>query len=737
MIKNPSQQHYVFAGFRLDPLRRMLLKEGQPVSLNPKAFDVLLTLVERRAEVLSKDDLLSAVWPEQIVEENNLTVHVSALRKALGDQKGSHQFIVTIPGRGYRFIADVKSDDLSDTLVLERHSVTHITVENHEEALEPLSARALQAVATKSRSRTIFAATVGIILVAGASLFAYRYFNGKRAIAAFSQFEIKRQTATGHVLMSVISPDGRYVTFAQSEPEGQSLWLRQIPTGSQTRIIVPQPIEYWGLTFTPDSNYIYATTFEKSQADPVLSKIRVLGDMTERVPVVTNVGVSFSPDGQRMAYAVSSSSAGGSILWTAKADGSDQKFVAMQKDPNYFAMQSNTVAWSPDGETIACVIVENGSNGLEMSVVGYGARDGKAEKLTRGRWNIITGVVWALGGKGLVVTGNTQPGLPSQVWFISPADGQARQITNDLNNYRGVSVGVSGSSLMTVKTENTSSIWTGTLSSQERPDDFRQAFSEVGHIPALAWDGNDKLAYLSSSSGTTELWSIALGQGRAKQLTSDAESVSDFTLSPDGRYFVLVSNRDGSPNLWRIDKNGLGLKQLTSGDGEVRPRFASDGQIIFFQRGFGDVRSSVWRVSINGEDLRQVTAPHQTFPDVSADAKQIIYSYMDRSASNAGQWRLGLANVEDGRQIANFALPESVINRQTRWLPNGEGVIYINTVGGVSNLWLQPINGGNARPLTNFSTLQIETFDISPDGRQVAIVRSQRTSDAVLLIEGS
>ncbi len=128
-----SQNPYLFAEFQLDPLRRVLLKDGRPVALNPKAVELLLALVARRAEVLSKDQLLSEVWPDQIVEENNLTVHISALRKALGEKKGEHQFIVTIPGRGYRFVASVREvseDDLDLTII--EHTSAQIVIEEDE-----------------------------------------------------------------------------------------------------------------------------------------------------------------------------------------------------------------------------------------------------------------------------------------------------------------------------------------------------------------------------------------------------------------------------------------------------------------------------------------------------------------------------------------------------------------------------------------------------------------------------
>ncbi|MBL8551736.1 MAG: winged helix-turn-helix domain-containing protein [Hyphomonadaceae bacterium] len=99
---------YEFGGFRLDAQRRQLLSAaGEPVALTPKAFEALLYLVERQGQLLEKRELLAALWPGLTVEENNLNQCISALRRALGEQPGEHRFIVTTPGRGYRFVADV------------------------------------------------------------------------------------------------------------------------------------------------------------------------------------------------------------------------------------------------------------------------------------------------------------------------------------------------------------------------------------------------------------------------------------------------------------------------------------------------------------------------------------------------------------------------------------------------------------------------------------------------------
>src|SRR5258706_12426437 len=100
---------YEFGPFHVDTVKRFLLREGEVVPLTPKAFDLLLALVENRERVLEKSELMERLWPDSFVEETNLTQNISTLRKALGESPQQHQYLVTVPGRGYRFVADVVS----------------------------------------------------------------------------------------------------------------------------------------------------------------------------------------------------------------------------------------------------------------------------------------------------------------------------------------------------------------------------------------------------------------------------------------------------------------------------------------------------------------------------------------------------------------------------------------------------------------------------------------------------
>ncbi len=103
---------YEFGDFRIDAAKRRLLRrDGSPVPLTPRVFDTLLYLVEHSGEVIERDRLLDAVWPDAVVEENNITQNISTLRRVLGEARDSHRFIVTVPGRGYRFVAEVRATD--------------------------------------------------------------------------------------------------------------------------------------------------------------------------------------------------------------------------------------------------------------------------------------------------------------------------------------------------------------------------------------------------------------------------------------------------------------------------------------------------------------------------------------------------------------------------------------------------------------------------------------------------
>src|SRR5215510_14588504 len=135
-MSNQEKDFYEFGPFRLDPVRRRLLRKGKPVPLTPKAFDTLLELVRQSRKTIEKDDLMREVWPDAVVEENNLNQNISALRKSLGDSRQDSQYIATIPGSGYRFVAEVRRAPFSETEVKVKDDRRTGVVEKRVESTE-------------------------------------------------------------------------------------------------------------------------------------------------------------------------------------------------------------------------------------------------------------------------------------------------------------------------------------------------------------------------------------------------------------------------------------------------------------------------------------------------------------------------------------------------------------------------------------------------------------------------
>lgn len=134
-MSEQKPQIYEFDNFRLDVPNRELLRDGTHVALPAKAFDMLVVLIENGGRLVGKDDLFGRVWPDQIVEESNLTVQVSAIRKALGERKENPHYIATVPGHGYRFTGNLISVEAEEEeLVIERHSMSRLAIETESAA---------------------------------------------------------------------------------------------------------------------------------------------------------------------------------------------------------------------------------------------------------------------------------------------------------------------------------------------------------------------------------------------------------------------------------------------------------------------------------------------------------------------------------------------------------------------------------------------------------------------------
>jgi DNA-binding winged helix-turn-helix (wHTH) protein len=160
-MENTENKVVSFGGFKVDENRRLLLKQGKAVSLNPKTFDLLLVLLKHRGKIVSKNELLETVWENQFVEENNLTVHIAGLRKIFGEKKGENQFIVTVPGKGYKFIADI-GDESNNEIIIENHRFEKIVV---DEEIESNRAGETRLLSPKRKTPALVMFSAGLLIL--------------------------------------------------------------------------------------------------------------------------------------------------------------------------------------------------------------------------------------------------------------------------------------------------------------------------------------------------------------------------------------------------------------------------------------------------------------------------------------------------------------------------------------------------------------------------------------------
>jgi pimeloyl-ACP methyl ester carboxylesterase/DNA-binding winged helix-turn-helix (wHTH) protein len=132
-MNRPANRCYLFDGFRVDVSERLLFRENREVPLTPKVFDTLLVLLENSSHVLTKKELMQQVWPDSFVEENNLAQNISILRKALGEGKEGEQYIQTVPKRGYRFVADVRTNEEEESVMVRERTRARIVVERSDD----------------------------------------------------------------------------------------------------------------------------------------------------------------------------------------------------------------------------------------------------------------------------------------------------------------------------------------------------------------------------------------------------------------------------------------------------------------------------------------------------------------------------------------------------------------------------------------------------------------------------
>jgi Tol biopolymer transport system component/DNA-binding winged helix-turn-helix (wHTH) protein len=714
-LNQQNEASYTFNDFELDPVRRVLLRAGKAVALKPKVFETLLVLVRNSGRVLGKDELMQRVWPDTVVEEVNLAHNISVLRKALGQRSDENRFIITVPGKGYGFVADVartQREPIPATISEYELTRSRVVVEEVTDDLEipetPLTYSGLSdarlaatpekllhetpARRTRRRSSTLLLAASLIVALALAGFLFWRNYqreanNGSSSIL-FAEGHIKQLTTTGMVRWAFLSRDGRFYAYTLTDRDGgkESLWLGQTDGSNEIQLRPPDDVVYNGLAFSPDGKMLHFTVNSGAQSKKGFFRIPVLGGVPERLPLDIHSHFALSPDGRQVTFFRSSGQENGSALVIADIDGTGLRELVALPPERPFGTRAE---WSPDGSSIAFSAVNDSvKESRELFVVRVA--DARVDQLTSLDWIRVANLVWLPDGRGLIIVAIDKSEAVRQLWQVDYPGGNARRFSRDTDGYgTALSISADGNLLAAVQVRRESNIWMAPANDLSRAKQV--TFSSINGLYAyygFDWTPDNRIVFSAGVNRTLAIHSMDANGAQIRQLTSAGFDDQAPNVSADGEFIVFQSNRSGSNEIWRARLDGGDLRLLTAGGGNFGPNIAPDGKWVIYtstRRG----KSLVSRVNVDGGDPAPVTNVESSNPRFSPDGRLIACGY--RAEGGSGE-QLALLKSEDGSPLKLFDVPSSAaFNNGIRWTPDGKALCYRDRVNGI---WRQPIEGG-------------------------------------------
>jgi Tol biopolymer transport system component/DNA-binding winged helix-turn-helix (wHTH) protein len=702
-----SNKIYDFGPFRLDCAERVLLRDGQPVPLTLKAFDVLSLLVENSGHIVEKSELMNRVWAGSFVEEGNLKVTVSMLRKALADNNGSARYIETVPRRGYRFLAQVNSAN-AESIDLVMHELTRETVTIEQE----------QTITSRPRRNFLplwlGAALLILIVMIGGFFWLRSRTQSLPAVRAITP-NISKLATTFNVRDAALSPDGQYVLYVRSDEGIKSIWLGQTSAGHSLQISQLIDADMFGLTFAPDGNSLYYVISGADYPNQTLFKMATTGGLPRQVLTRINSPITFSPDGRRIAYVRRHAAGGNELVIAGAEDGTNERVVARRGREDYFSVDGP--AWSPDGLTIA-LGQRYQTNRPHSRMVSVSIQTGESKALGENAWDDMGHVSWLTDGSGLVFVARAQNSVwTHQVWLLPFPGGEARALTNDVISYvQGLlSVSKDGGSLLAMQMQNNYQLYVA----PDR-DPMHAQKIDMGaagqQFPLFdpAWTPDGRIVHAVVSGESRTLWLMDADGGNRKQITPEGEIARYPSATSDGRHIIYQSTRGGRTDIWRIGVDGSNPKQVTNDGVSYHPHTSPDGKwVAYVSSRTGEER--IWRVPTDGGEAVLLTDKPSDWPRVSPDGTLIACSFSD--GANSARAQLATIPAAGGPPLRTFGLTRTgTFNDGVRWSHDGRSIIFRDYRFGA---WRQPLAGGPSQALHSFEKLKIYDIDWSLDGKRM------------------
>jgi eukaryotic-like serine/threonine-protein kinase len=587
------------------------------------------------------------------------------------------------------------------------------------------SSSAVLQVAGQHKIGTALTAIVLFALVAAAAFGIYSFMSRKNALA-FEHFTVTPITETGKASLAALSPDANYILNVQRDGGQQSLWLRNVPTKSNTQIVPPSDDQYHSLSFSPDGNSIYFSKDEKTEKNVYsLYRAPVLGGNPERIVHDIASGISFSPDRSRIVFIRYKRNEGEGDLIVANADGSGEKILSKQ------TTRLRSPAWSPDGKSIAAtefIADQAGLSALDL----FDASTGEKQTFKKTDM-ILDSPVWLPDQSGILVVASSRESNLNrdQIGIFSYPQGVYRPITNDTNSYPIISLSADGKTIATVQSQ-----YVGTLETAPYESSGAGKPVIISSRPPTSWFGwtPDGKLLVEQENGIFQM--NADGSNRAPVLHDDFPSFGPISCD-HGRYVIFASASRGggnSINIWRADSSGGNLKQITTGTDDEPAMCSPDGKWLVYA-GFDAGKFLAKKVSVAGGPSTQLSEALLTCGcvNISPDGKNIAFQ---TQPTTGGAIIIKILDFETLQKV-------KVIERdpraggEIRYTSDGKTIGYPIRENGLYALWVSPVDGSPGHRVTEFESDRIEDFHWSPDNKTLGLLRTHNDSDVVLLRETS
>jgi serine/threonine protein kinase/dipeptidyl aminopeptidase/acylaminoacyl peptidase len=565
--------------------------------------------------------------------------------------------------------------------------------------------------------RLILSLVISALLIGAFVL--YERINRTTTISPLSM-QISKLTENGGAIAGAISPDGRYAAYVKRGDQ-QSLWVKQIATGSEAQVV--PPAAGWFLdrrpTFSPDGNYIYYThTDPQNENEAILYSIPSLGGPPQRILDDLMTPIAFSPDGKQIAFAhFDSGESRKPQLVIANNDGSHRHVIA---ERDALAVNNSSISWSADGKLIAVSQYLLTKDGLS-SMLLFTPKGDLVKSFSYPF--LLDSIAWLPDSSGMFLQARGRDmNLRAQIKFQPYPSGSVQNVTNDLSEYRSITITADGKALVTVQRQRSMAVYIGSAPAQW-PGDIKMDSMPItpgqGYGDWLVWGADGKLYFTDQELSGFR----ANPDGSQRTRVPDRESEALFITPCGPSALVFGRVRENNVTLFRQDLANGEVKQLTFERDAETPACTKDGQFVYYNNFFEG--PALKRIS-TATGAVEVAAQGSNYPALSPDDKRIAFTQYGHQASIVVQ------DIDGGNKI--HLSMSGVVHRPT-WAPDGRALILAKATGAGHNLFYQPLDGSKPTQITHFDNepLAIEEYSFSPDGKQIAVTRS-RVNDSDLVM---